>query len=135
MTFVENKIVFVSVAFLASLLPDIDFKFSKIGKHKIFRLLQLFTEHRGIFHSFIFLILITGILFLFLPSVALAFSLGYGLHLFADVFTIEGLKIFHPFGRKIKGIIKTGGKVEFLIFIGFIFLDILVLSFKILDIL
>jgi membrane-bound metal-dependent hydrolase YbcI (DUF457 family) len=48
--------------------------------------------------------------FLF-PVIALGFFLGYGLHLFADSFTKEGITPFYPFSRmKSSGGITTGGK-------------------------
>jgi len=129
---IEHKLVFVLVALFATFIPDIDFKFSKIGKHKIFRILQLFTKHRGIIHSFTFLIMITLFFVLFFPIIALAFFLGYGLHLLADSFTIEGIKPFYPYKKIASGKIRTGGNIENFIFGGFILANIGLLIVKIL---
>jgi len=63
---VENEIVFVFVALLATLIPDVDSKNSTFGNKKIFRPLQFFIKHRGFVHSFTFLILITFIFVMFL---------------------------------------------------------------------
>jgi len=131
---VENKAVFVVVALIATFIPDIDTKFSKLGKKKVFRPLQFFVNHRGFFHSFIFLGLIGLIFYLFLPVVVLPFILGYGLHLLADSFTIQGIKPFYPFKRRLRWKIKTGGKLEVVIFVGFLIADLLLLFSMILNI-
>lgn len=132
---IEHKLVFVLVALLATFIPDIDFKYSKIGKYKAFRILQFFTKHRGIIHSFTFLIMITLFFVLFFPTIALAFFLGYGLHLLADSFTIKGIKPFYPCKKIASGKIRTGGKFETLIFMSFILANIGLLIVKILRLL
>ncbi len=131
---VENKVVFVVVALIATFIPDIDTKFSKLGKKKVFRPLQFFVNHRGFLHSFVFLALISLIFYLLLPIVMLGFVLGYGLHLVADGFTIQGIKPFYPFKRRLRWRIKTGGKLEVIIFVGFLIVDLLLLSSMMLNI-
>ena len=117
------------MALIATYIPDIDTKHSKIGQYFFLRPMQWVVKHRGMFHSFIFLILITLFFVFFIPVLALGFFLGYGLHLFADSFTIEGIKPFYPFGKKSCGKIRTGGKSETTIFMVFVVLN-LVLIFK-----
>lgn len=124
---VENKLVFISVALIATFIPDVDSKFSKLGQRKIFRPLQFFVKHRGILHSFIFLILITSFFVLFLPVVAFPLFLGYGIHLLADSFSREGIKPFYPFKKTSSGRIKTGGKTETSIFVFFVLADLFLL--------
>ena len=131
---VEYKFAFVLVALLATFIPDIDSKFSKIGKRKIFRILQFFVKHRGLMHSFIFLVLITLFLVLFFPIIALPFFLGYSLHLFADSFTIRGIKPFYPWKKVSLGKIRTGGKSEILVFVFFVLADLGLLIFKVFSI-
>jgi len=128
---VNQKLAFVVVALLATFIPDIDSRFSKAGRIKINRILQFFTKHRGITHSFIFLILITfGIVFVS-PVVALGFFIGYSLHLFADSFTKDGITPFYPFFMaKSSGSISTGGKKEVLVFVLFLIFDIGLIFFK-----
>ena len=113
---VENKIVFAVVALIATFIPDIDTKFSKLGRKKVFRPLQFFISHRGFLHSFVFLGLISIVFYLFLPIVMLGFALGYGSHLIADSLTIQGIKPFYPFKRRWRWKIKTGGKLEVVLF-------------------
>ncbi len=129
---VEHKLVFVLVALIATFIPDIDTRFSSLGKKKVLRVLQFFTKHRGMIHSFTFLILITLFFALFFPIIAFGFFLGYGLHLLADSFTITGIKPFYPFKKKSSGRIKTGGKSETSIFVFFILADLGLFIYKIL---
>ena len=125
---VNNKISFFIIAVFATFLPDIDSKNSKIGRRLFFRPLQLFVKHRGFIHSFSFLTAITLIFAFFIPIIALPFFLGYGLHLLADSLTLEGISPFYPAKLKMRGIIKTGGKIEILLFIIFVFLDFILLA-------
>jgi len=130
----ENKAVFVVVALIATFIPDIDTKFSRLGKKRIFRPLQFFVSHRGFFHSFTFLIIISFIFYLFLPIIVLPFALGYGTHLLADSFTIQGIRPFYPLKTRIKGKIKTGGRLETLVLVCFLIVDLLLLFSMMLNI-
>lgn len=129
---VEYKLEFVMIAFLSAIIPDIDSRFSKIGKRKVSRILQFFIKHRGVIHSFTFAFLITFVLVLYLPAVAFPFFLGYSLHLFADSFTLAGIRPFYPFKRISFGKIRVGGKAEFLIFLFFVAASLLLFFVKIL---
>ena len=112
-----NKIIFFSVLLVASLIPDIDSRFSKIGKRKAFRILQFFVRHRGIIHSFLFLLIIGGVLYYFFPVAVFPFLLGYGSHLLADGISRQGVRAFYPFKWKIKGFVKVGGRFETILFV------------------
>ena len=132
---VEHQFVFVITALIATYIPDIDSRYSAIGRKRISRILQFFTKHRGITHSFVFLIFVTLILLYILPVATLGFFVGYGLHLFADSFTVNGITPFHPFSKmKSDGFIRTGKKFEKFIFIAFIILDVLLIWIKFSDI-
>ena len=123
---VEHKLVFIITALIATQIPDIDSRYSKLGHKKLARILQIFTKHRGMIHSFTFLLGLTFILILFFPILGFGFFLGYGIHLLADSFTIEGIRQFYPFKGRSCGKIETGGKVEILVFLGFIVLDFVI---------
>ncbi|VVB83456.1 LexA-binding, inner membrane-associated putative hydrolase [uncultured archaeon] len=114
-----NIFLFLPVSILASLLPDADTRFSKIGKWKIFRIFNFFVKHRGISHSLIFLFAISCLTFVLFREILLPFILGYSLHLFLDCLTIQGMRLFYPSKLKIRGFIKTGRTAEFLVFIIF----------------
>ncbi len=122
-SYVENKIIFVVIALIATALPDADSPFTKIGNRKISKILQVFTKHRGIIHSFTFLFSLTLIFVFFIPQIALGFFLGYSLHLFADCFTFDGIYPFWPLKAKSSWRISTGEKWEKIIFILFAFID------------
>ena len=122
--FVSHKIVFIVIALLATYIPDVDLSNSKLGRKKIFRPLQFFVKHRGIFHSFTFLFLITFIFIRFVPVIALGFFLGYASHLFVDSFTPSGITPFYPWKRKSSGRIMTGCKVESIVFIIFLIVNL-----------
>ena len=123
--FVSHKIVFILLALLATYVPDIDTKNSKLGKKKIFRPLQIFMKHRGFFHSFTFLFLITLIFVIFIPIISLGFFVGYASHLFADSFTKNGITPFYPWKIKSRGRVRTGSKIESSIFLVFLIVDLL----------
>ena len=117
---VEYKLAFVSVALLATFIPDADSKFSTLGKRKSLRILQFFIKHRGMMHSFSFLVLVTLVLVLFFPIISLGFFLGYGTHLIADSFTVQGIRPFYPLKKKSYGRIKTGKRTETIVFVFFL---------------
>lgn len=119
----ENKFLFLFVVFISTFIPDVDSRFSKLGKRKVFRFLQFFAGHRKIIHSFIFLGLVSLPLFFVSRAVFYGFVLGYGLHLLMDSFTVMGIKPFYPFEYKIKGFVRTGGMFESVLFYLFLFFN------------
>jgi membrane-bound metal-dependent hydrolase YbcI (DUF457 family) len=121
---VYNPLIFLSVTFIATILPDIDNRFSKIGHYKISRIFNFFIKHRGITHSFTFLVLLSFFILLFFKNFLLPFVLGYSLHLFLDSLTLSGINPFYPIKLRIKGKIKTGGIIESLIFLFFLLGDL-----------
>ncbi|MFC1710561.1 metal-dependent hydrolase [Nanoarchaeota archaeon] len=133
-SYVENKVAFVIAALIATLLPDVDSRYSLLGRKKPFRILQFFTRHRHVIHSFTFLILITLILLWFFPIIALGFFLGYGIHLLADSFTIDGITPFYPWKEKASGKVRTGSRKEISIFVLFVIFDVILLGMKVLNI-
>ncbi len=123
----ENKLIFVLIVLFASIIPDIDSRFSKIGRKKTFRILQFFVKHRGIVHSFTFLLIVSLIFSFTFPDIILPFFLGYGSHLLIDGLTRQGIRPFYPLGFKIKGIIRTGKRFETLVFVVFLVVDLILI--------
>jgi membrane-bound metal-dependent hydrolase YbcI (DUF457 family) len=121
---ISNPLIFIPVAILATIIPDIDSPTSKIGSHLIFRPINFFVKHRGIIHSFSFLFLISIFIFFFYKEILVPFVFGYSLHLFLDAITIQGITPFYPVKMKIRGIIKTGGILEIFIFWSFVLADL-----------
>lgn len=126
---VNSKLLFILVTLVATMLPDVDTAFSTIGKQKGFRILQFFVRHRGPIHSFSFCILVSIILAFFLPTVSFGFFLGYGLHLFVDSFTVEGIIPFWPYPRKSFWRLKTGSLIESSLFLVFVLVDLVLVVF------
>ena len=118
--------IFIPVALIATLLPDLDSGFSTIGKMKAGKIVQFFVRHRGFFHSFTLCIIVSVMLSAFIPVLALPFFLGYSLHLFADSFTFEGIKPFWPMRKTSSWHLRTGSRVEATLFVFFVVADILI---------
>ena len=127
----NNQIVFVVMALIGTLLPDIDIAFSTLGRYRVFRLLQAFVRHRGVIHSFSFAVLLSLIIAVFWPAASLGFFLGYGLHLFSDSFTKDGIQPFWPYKKRSLGFITTGGKIETTVLVIFIIVDLLLIVFRV----
>lgn len=125
--FVSYKIIFIAVSLLATYIPDIDLSSSKLGRKIIFRPLQFFVKHRGFFHSFTFLFLITFIFLMIIPRIALGFFVGYASHLFADSLTLSGITPFFPWKKKISGALRTGSNTERILFFILLVVDILLI--------
>jgi len=72
-----------AVAVVASLLPDVD--------------IILPIQHREIFHSVLFMVLVSLLFrFRFGKKHASAFAVGFSSHLFLDIFSKAGVKLFWP---------------------------------------
>ncbi len=122
--FIKHKLFFIPIVIISSLLPDIDTMHSSIGRKKIFRPVQVFLTHRGPMHSYTICAIISLILAFFFPTYALPFFLGYSFHLFADSFTINGIRPFWPLKFNTKGVVKTGSMLDKTIFFVFLIIDI-----------
>ena len=117
-----DKTIFICVALVATLLPDIDSKSSKVGRNIFSRIIQFFTRHRGMLHSLNFCIFVSFLLFLFIPLIAPGFLTGYSLHLIADGLTEMGILLFWPSKKLVlRGFIKTGKNFEKFLFFLFSF--------------
>lgn len=116
--FFENIFLFGLFIIFSTLFVDIDHNSSKLGKLFIFRPLQFFFSHRGIFHSLFFGILFSSLIFILDFSAGFGFLFGYLLHLLLDCFSLSGVYLFLPFSKiKFKGFIPTGGIFEEILFV------------------
>jgi inner membrane protein len=121
----SNIFLFGLFLLFATLFVDIDSSKSKMGKIIFFRPLQLIFSHRGIFHSLVFGVFVSSLIFVFNSSAGFGFLLGYLLHLFLDCFSLSGVRLFWPFSRKkIKGFVKTGGIFEEILFVLVLLIDV-----------
>lgn len=126
---VENKIIFVSMVLIATILPDLDSNLSTAGKSIFARPFQFFVSHRGIIHSFTFAAIISVLIAMIFPKASLGFFMGYSVHLVTDSFTKDGIQPFWPAKAKSKGFVRTGGKMEESLFFSLIFVNLIVLLF------
>jgi len=125
---VTHPLVFIPVVLFASLFPDIDSGFSYLGKKPIFKPVQMVSSHRGVIHSYTLAIFLSIVLAFVYPIVALPFFLGYSFHLFADTFTVQGVKPFWPLKNISKGSVAVGGKIDKAIFYTFVIIDFVLLG-------
>lgn len=122
---VSNKLLFLPVLLIASLIPDLDVTNSYVGNNLFLRPFQWFIKHRGFIHSLTFCAVISFVLAFFLPVLALPFFLGYASHLLVDSFTVEGIRPFWPMKKEVAGILRVGGKTESGLFYMFVLIDVL----------
>ena len=122
-----NKYIFLAVILLASFLPDIVNAHSFVGKR--FKVLGLFFKHRGFFHSIILMVIFAIIVFLFTQNLyyVLAIMVGFASHLLLDSMTKTGITPFWPSKLRIKGIFRTRRWLDWVSFIIFLILDVLLL--------
>lgn len=116
-----NPIIFFLIVCLAGSFPDIDLPRSTIGNltRPFSDIINLFFGHRTITHSIFLPIAIFVLLTYFnFISYGLAFLIGYFGHIIADALSHEGINLFHPFpGFKLKGFVRVGGFLEYIIFL------------------
>ena len=122
---VNSPWIFIAMVVVATVIPDLDLSSSTWGRHLIFRPLQFFFRHRGIFHSFTFAVLASVLLAVFWPVVSLGFFIGYSVHLITDSFTKEGIQPFWPLKVRSKGFITSGGTIEESLFFSLVVIDII----------
>jgi inner membrane protein len=129
----ENGILFLVVALIASVFPDIDSSTSKMGKRSLSKVITAFSKHRGMFHSFTFMLILYMIFNKLIPIIALPFLVGYSSHLISDCFTRQGLRLFWPFRWRFKGFVRSGGLFEIAIFVVFLILDVFLIVAKVMS--
>ncbi len=102
---------------LATAFVDIDIKNSRAGNHWYLRPLQWMTKHRGVLHSLVAGLVLSLVVGMFSLWAGFGFFVGYISHLFLDCLTKSGVRLFWPFGWRIKGFVKAGGVAEDIIFV------------------
>ena len=115
-----NNFYFLAFILIGSFLPDIDSANALIGK-KI-KPLSSFLMHRGFIHSMLVMVLFTVIVMLVTqnPGCALGFMLGFLSHLILDGLTITGIAFFWPSQLRVRGKLRTGGLLEWILLVVFV---------------
>ncbi len=117
-----NPVIFITLAMIASLLPDIDSEKSRAGK-KIWPIAFIIRKtigHRTIFHSVFLAMIVSLAISIFSVPYAAAFFLGYASHIILDSLTREGTMPFYPSKARIRGFLKTGGMMDYVFSSAFI---------------
>ena len=107
--FSYDSVSFLLMFMLGTLFPDIDSTRSFLGH---FVKIGWFFRHRGIFHSIFLLLGFSALLYLSTGDIAVAFGLGYLLHMILDMMTKAGIRPFYPFRFRIRGFIRNNGLIE-----------------------
>jgi len=119
------------IFFLATCLPDIDIAGSFISKKTkpLSNFLHIITNHREEFHSLLFCLALSLIVFLITRNILffIVFFVFYFLHLLLDSFNVSGIRWFWPLKWKTSGKIKTGRFLESLIFLVFSFASVILI--------
>ena len=118
-SYFEYKFLFFVSLFVASVLPDIDVKTSKISKSlfPLGEVVRLFVKHRGVLHSLLLWFTVSLLFFPFFPEISYGLFIGSFLHIMADGLTLRGIKAFWPSSYKLRGFIRTGGVIEDFLFL------------------
>ncbi len=120
---------FLGVLF-ASGFPDIDEPKSKFGRKLGFLsvLVKFVFKHRGLFHSVFFGGILAYLLWTLNASLGWGFFVGFLSHIIGDGFTLKGINFIYPFKQlSLSGFIRTGGKLESIIYYGILVIDVLML--------
>jgi len=76
-------------------------------------------------HTLIFGLILSLLIYFFNYDAGFGFFAGYFLHLFLDMFTKSGIKLFWPlFNKRIGFGVKTGGLVEEILFVLLFLIDL-----------
>src|SRR3989338_10015020 len=123
---IDNRLLFILIAILFSIFPDIDERKSKIGKKYKFasRIINFLFGHRGFFHSIYIPLILYAVFYNINAEIGIAISVGYFSHLFMDAITKHGIRPLYPIiNIKINGPIKTNSLFEKILFLIILFFD------------
>ena len=122
----ERVLLAVVLILLGSVLPDIDERKSLIGRNV--PLVGWFVKHRTFFHSILFIVAATILLWFVLePVYVWSFAGAILLNILLDAMTPAGVQPFWPSKLKIKGFVRVGGLLEQFIFFAAIVLFVYLL--------
>ena len=129
-----NKFLFILIALISAIFLDIDEEDSFIGRRTkpLSNITNLIFKHRGFIHSFLFISLISIIIWSFYGNYYIPFLMGTTSHLFLDSLTPMGVRILYPLKFRTRFIFKTAGFFDYLFFLG-ILIALIVLNFPFLS--
>lgn len=118
----DNPLLLVGAGIIGALLPDICHSGSKIGRKFpiISKMVNKLFGHRSFTHSLLFLILMVMVLHTIVPykAISVGILLGMASHIFLDMWTKKGVKLFFPVSISVRFPLttRTGSKVEKVVF-------------------
>lgn len=113
-----SPLLIVGAGIVGSLLPDICHSGSKIGRKMpiLSKIISTLFGHRTFTHSILFLVLISLLMNMFIPSEAIKAGVIVGMisHYVLDMATKNGIKLFFPLSLTVRFPVttRTGSKVE-----------------------
>lgn len=113
-------------------IPDVDEPESRWGRKLGFlsEVINFIFRHRGVFHS-VFLGGAVGYVLgvFFNKMMGVGFFVGFVSHLIGDGFTLKGINFIYPFKQlRLSGFIRTGSKLESILFYIILVIDVLMLA-------
>jgi membrane-bound metal-dependent hydrolase YbcI (DUF457 family) len=121
--FTDHSLILFLLIVCASILPDIDVITSFFGKATW--VFALAFRHRGIVHSWVFLVLFSFIVYyIFGIAYAIVFGISYLGHLLLDGLNPGGVAIFFPSKKRMKGFIGYKSILEYLLIAALVVVDI-----------
>ena len=123
-----NKYLFVLITVVSAIFLDIDEENSFIGRRTkpLSSLINTMFKHRGFIHSFLFISIISILIWFFSGNYYIPFLIGTLGHLFLDSLTVAGVRILYPLKFRTRFVFKTGSIFDLSLFL-IIILGILVL--------
>lgn len=127
----SDPLLFIPIASLAALIPDIDIMTSYLGRRLSFLsfVFNLAFGHRGLFHSIWVPLALYWAVAPFSLLAATALATGIVSHILIDALSPAGIRPFWPISIKISGPVKTGGFLD-MATAGFLIAVVLVLIFE-----
>ena len=122
--FFDFNILNFFVTLFGTMFVDIDSATSFLGKK--FKIVSFLFGHRKFFHSIFSALFFSLLIYLVNTTLAMFFFIGYMSHLFMDSLTKKGIKLFYPLNYSIKGFIKVGGILEYILF--FVMLCLIIIT-------
>ncbi|MDD4353877.1 MAG: metal-dependent hydrolase [Candidatus Nanoarchaeia archaeon] len=119
---------------LGSTLPDIDLPSTPLGQsfNKLSQYLYRRFGHRGLTHS-VYWSLLFGALSFINKDIFLQLCIGYTAHIFLDMFTPTGVKLFYPWNvnfTMFNGCVETGKRGDIILGIASIIIACLIIFYK-----
>ena len=113
-----NAWLWMLLAGVGGVIPDIDIPQSWVGRKSgvVSEIVSFAFGHRGFIHSVWMVLILSVLMFGVVGIVSVGLLIGYLSHLFLDCFTKQGIYLFYPFRKKVRGFVRSGGLVDWLLF-------------------